>query len=191
MDRSNALVPMQPARLEKPTSGKRPKRVRAKVVQLDNSIRRIPVPIEPAKEWLAGLRAALGTSSGHFIDVSLRRLMAATMVPGEGVATTNSLSAALALVESLEPENEAQAALAVNIACLHAASINLLSRFNSHGPERSAVRLATAAARLERAFHGALETYYKLKRGNTQVIRVEKLEIQAGAQAIVGNVSRA
>jgi hypothetical protein len=30
-----------------------------------------------------------------------------------------------------------------------------------------------------------------LKRGNTQVIRVEKLEIQSGAQAIVGNVSRA
>ena len=30
-----------------------------------------------------------------------------------------------------------------------------------------------------------------VKRGHTQVIRVEKLEIQPGAQAIVGNVSRA
>jgi hypothetical protein len=55
MDHSTALVPMQPAPLEelKPAPGKRPKRVRAKVVQLDNSIHRIPVPIEPAKETAA------------------------------------------------------------------------------------------------------------------------------------------
>jgi hypothetical protein len=65
-----------------------------------------------------------------------------------------------------------------------------MRRFSSGGPERSAVRLATAAARLERAFHSVLATYDKLKSGNTQVIRVEKLEIQPGAQAIVGNVSR-
>jgi hypothetical protein len=51
--------------------------------------------------------------------------------------------------------------------------------------------LATAATRLERAFHSALETFYRMKRGNTQVIRVEKIEIQPGAQAIVGNVNRA
>ena len=125
-----------------------------------------------------------------FIDASVRRLMAPTKVPDELVPTTNSLSAALAFVESMEPENEVQAALAVNAACLQAASTNLLSRINSGMTERSVPRLATAAARLERAFHSALETYYKLKRGNTQVIRVEKIEIQPGAQAIVGNVSR-
>jgi hypothetical protein len=45
--------------------------------------------------------------------------------------------------------------------------------------------LATATSRLERAFHNALDTYYRLKRGNTQVIRVEKLEVQpAGRQLL-------
>ena len=44
--------------------------------------------------------------------------------------------------------------------------------------------------RFERAFQGAVETFYRVKRGNTQVIRVEKIEIQPGAQAIVGQVSR-
>ena len=80
--------------------------------------RRRPVPVDKA----------LGSCSLHFIDASVRRLMAATMLPGEFVPTTNSLSAALAFVESMEPENEVQAALAVNAACLQAASTNLLSR---------------------------------------------------------------
>jgi hypothetical protein len=167
-----------------------PKRVRAKVVELKGSNQRTYVPIEAPKDFVAGLRIALGSCSGHFIEASVRRLMAATMLPGEFVPTTNSLSAALAFVESMEPENEVQAALAVNAACLQAASTNLLSRIPSAMGERSAPRLAAAIARLERSFHSALETYYKLKRGNTQVIRVEKLEIQSGAQAIVGNVSR-
>jgi hypothetical protein len=89
-------------------------------------------------------------------------------LPGEFVPTTNSLSAALAFVESMEPENEVQAALAVNAACLQAASTNLLSRIPKSMGERSAPRLAAAIARLERSFHSALETYYKLKRGNTR-----------------------
>jgi hypothetical protein len=168
----------------------RRRRVRAKVVPLDG-LRLVAVPIDDPKQWRQALRKALGTSSDLFVDASLRRLIASSTLPREAIATTNSLSAALALIESMEPDNEVQAALAVNAACLHAATTNLLSRFHSGGPERSAVRLATAAARLERAFHSALETYYKLKRGNTQVIRVEKIEIQSGAQAIVGNVSRA
>jgi len=168
------------------------KRVRAKVVQLEGTTQRIPVPIDkPHREWAEALREALGTTSNHFVDASLRRLMAATMLPGEAVPTTNSLSAALALIEGMAPENEVQAALAVNAACLHAASANVLGRLGSGGGERRTIMLATAATRLERAFHSALETFYRMKRGNTQVIRVEKIEIQPGAQAIVGNINRA
>jgi hypothetical protein len=193
MDTSTALavVEPKPSPATSPVLKHQPKRVRAKVVQVKGSVHRTYVPIDAPKDFAAGLRIALGSCSGHFIDASLRRLMAATKVPDELVATTNSLSAALALVESMEPENEIQAALAVNAACLQAASTNLLSRIDSGTLDRNAPRLATAAARLERAFHSAIETYYRLKRGNTQVIRVEKLEIQPGAQAIVGNVTRA
>ena len=126
----------------------------------------------------------------HFVEASLQRLIAAAMLPGEAVGTTLSVSAALALVQSLEPENEAQAALAVNAACLHAASANVMSRLSTEGADRRVVMLATAASRLERAFHNALDTYYRLKRGNTQVIRVEKLEVQPGGQAVVGTVRK-
>jgi hypothetical protein len=193
MDKSTAVATVEPRQSPATSSvlKHQPKRVRAKVIELEGSNHRTYVPIEAPKDFVAGLRIALGSCSVHFIEASVRRLMAATILPGEFVPTTNSLSAALAFVESMEPENEVQAALAVNAACLQAASTNLLSRIPKSMGERSAPRLAAAIARLERSFHSALETYYKLKRGNTQVIRVEKLEIQAGAQAIVGNVSRA
>ena len=49
-------------------------------------------------------------------------------------------TAALALVQGLEPENEAQAALAINAACLHAASANVMSRLSTGGGDRRVTR---------------------------------------------------
>jgi hypothetical protein len=106
MENSTALAPVELTPLGPRASKRRPKPVRAKVVQLKGSVQRTYVPIDAPKEWIAALRAALGTTSVHFIDASVRRLMAATMLPGECEPTTNSLSAALALIESMEPENE-------------------------------------------------------------------------------------
>jgi hypothetical protein len=76
------------------------------------------------------------------------------------------------------------------VACLHAATTNVLSRLSVIPSERRAVVVAAAAARLSRAFDHAHETYYRLKRGNMQVIRIKKVEVQPGAQASVGNLHR-
>jgi hypothetical protein len=35
-----------------------------------------------------------------------------------------------------------------------------------------------------------METYYRLKRGVSQIIRIEKVEVQSGGQAIVGVIDR-
>jgi hypothetical protein len=91
------------------------------------------------------------------------------------------------LIASLEPENEVQAALAVS--CLHTASLNVLSRTHGIG-ERNMIAMATACAKLERALHSAIETYYRMKRGVTQIVRVERVEVQPGAQAVIGVVAR-
>jgi hypothetical protein len=94
----------------------------------------------------------------------------------------------LALIESLEPENEVQATVAVHIACLDAASTNVLARLAWSSTESRTTVSANAAAKLERSFLSAINTYHRLKHGNRQVIRIERLEIQQGAQAIVGQV---
>ena len=52
------------------------------------------------------------------------------------------------------------------------------------------IAMATACAKLEHALHSAIETYYRVKRGVTQIVRVERVEVQPGAQAVIGVVER-
>jgi hypothetical protein len=135
-------------------------------------------------DWHLKLAAALGTHSRLFLDASLRQLVAACRLPQEP-ATTTSVSAALELIASLKPENEAQGALAVHVACLHVASINVMARMIG-GTERHTVAMATAAAKLEKAFHSALDTYQRMKSGAHQTVRVERVEVKEGGQAVIG-----
>ena len=113
--------PIDPSLADGPLTEQRrqkPHRVPARVRQLEGTTRRVAQPLGlPEREWRAALQSALGTTSQAFVEASLQRLIAAAMLPGEPVGTTVSVSAALALVQSLEPENGAQAALAVNAAC--------------------------------------------------------------------------
>src|SRR4051794_5372165 len=112
-DMNNVAVPATQGALIPAPPGRRARPVRAKVRQVEGSIRRVAQPIHLAPaEWASALREALGTTSDHFVEASLRRLIEASALPNEAVSTTNSLSAALALIQGLGPENEAQAALA-------------------------------------------------------------------------------
>lgn len=139
------------------------------------------------KEWRIRLKQAFGTASWDFVETSMRQLLQLAKLPQQGVATSTSLSSALTLIISLAPEGEVQAALAVHIACLHMASLRILARMD-HVSERRTVAMAAAAAKLEREFQSAITNYYRMKRGATQIVRIERVEVQSGAQAIVGVV---
>jgi hypothetical protein len=140
----------------------------------------------PKKQWTERLRKALGTKSGAFLAVAVKRLISACPLPGYAVANSAALSAALVLIEALAPSNEVEATLAVHIAALDAASGNMLIRMTGDQGSDSTVIRSNALAKLERAFVAMLAIYQRLKHGNRQVIRIEKVEIQAGAQAVVG-----
>ena len=78
--------------------------------------------------------------------------------------------------------------MAIHVACLHAASLNVLGKM--HGiTAGNVIAMATAYAKLERAYQLSMETYNRLKNGVTQVVRVERVEVQPGANAIVGMVN--
>jgi hypothetical protein len=140
------------------------------------------------KEWIGKLKKALASDSKAFLNASLHRLLAACHLHRHMIPTSVSISAALALIESLDPKNEIEAALAIEIACLHAACGNLLGRLAHSSQERPTLAVANATAKLERALHSAITTFFRLKYGNTQIIRVEKLEVQPGGQALVGQL---
>src|SRR5262249_3026415 len=81
-----------------------------------------------------------------------------------------AVNAALALIEAAAPKDEIAAALAVQMACCHTAAMAVLARLGGgHGTERRVVAMATAAARLLRAYAVQVETLRRVQRGPGQV----------------------
>jgi hypothetical protein len=168
------------------TRERRPRRpIVAKVRQLTALEIYAKAPDKNVEGFRARLKDIFATASPLFVEASMRQLLATAKLPDTAVPDTASLSASLELIASLCPITESEAALAVHIAALHMGAIAVLSRLQTL-TERNVIAMATAAAKIERAFHGALETYQYLKRGATQIVRVERVEIQSGGQAVVG-----
>jgi hypothetical protein len=91
--------------------------------------------------------------------------------------------------DHLKPQNEIEAALALQMACTHTAAVSVLARFRGGGgSERLVVALASAAARLLRAYSGQVEALRRLRHGGDQYVRVEHVHINDGGQAVIGNV---
>ena len=60
-----------------------------------------------------------------------------------------------------------------------------------HGPDRSLVAMASAAAKLLRAYSTQVESLRRLRNGGSQFVRVEHVHVNEGGQAVIGNVSSA
>lgn len=171
--------------------GKRqPVTVRLKRVNANLALH-FPPSEEERKEWEERLKAALGTCSSAFVEASMAQLIAACRLPGSGTSEVG-VNAALAFIEGVKPENEMDAALAIQMAATHSATMGIFSRYGGDfGGEHSMVAGASALARLLKAFATQLEVLRRIRNGGTQVVRVEHVHIHEGAQAVIGTVSKA
>jgi len=176
----------QPAFVPDASQRRRPVRVRSR--RITASFAKLYPPDGEGKIWWGRLKKALGTGSSDFVNASLHQLQAAAQLPGSGISETG-INAALAMIEGFAPQNEVEAALAVQMACTHIATMSVMARLGpGGGPEDRAVRLASTAARLLRAFSTQFEAYRRLRHGGDQFVRVEHVHINEGAQAVIGNV---
>lgn len=170
-------------------SGKSPVRVRLRRINADQA-KPYP-PSGDGAQWWARLKAALGTSSSDFVNATLLQLQSAARLPNSGISEI-AMNAALGFVENAKPQNELEAALVVQMACTHAACMAVLSRIGGgHGGDRHVTMMAAAASKLMRTYAIQVETLRRLRTGGTQIIRIEKIEIRDGAQAVIGNVAKA
>jgi hypothetical protein len=140
------------------------------------------------KVWWGRLKKALGTCSSDFVNASLHQLQRAAQFPGSGICETG-INAALAFIEGFAPKNEVEAALAVQMACTHTATMSVLGRLGpATGTQDHVCRFASAAARLMRAFTTQFEAYRRLRHGGDQYVRVEHVHVNEGGRAVIGNV---
>ncbi len=164
-----------------------PVRVRLKRVNCDQAI---PYPPDgQTRDWWRRLKNALGTASSAFVAASLQQLIAAARLPNGGICEI-AVNASLAFIEGAKPRNEIECALVIQMACTHSATMAVLSRLGGgHGSDRSVAAMASAAARLLRAYATQVEALRRLRNGGSQTVRVEHVHVNEGGQAVIGNVN--
>jgi hypothetical protein len=94
-------------------------------------------------------------------------------------------------IEGENPKGETECAIVIQMACVHSATMAVLGRLGGgHGGDRHVLAAATAASRLSRTFAILVETLRRLRNGGSQVIRIERVDVREGGQAVIGNIDQ-
>jgi hypothetical protein len=161
--------------------------VRVRLERINCEVAKSLAPDGDQQIWLDRLKAALGTASMDFVDATLFQLQAAARLPNSGISEI-AVNAALALIEGEKPKGETECAIVVQMALIHSATIAVLGRLSVAYGDRSVLAAATAVSRLSRAFSTLVETLRRLRNGGSQVIRIERVDVREGGQAVIGNI---
>lgn len=147
-------------------------------------------PHEDAAGWTVRMRDAFGSRSSAFTDQQIQAfcklVLRANMSAADQEAHVNAF---LALISGIAPEDELEAALAVQIAATHAASLDFLRRSMTTDRLDFMDRYVNSATKLQRTMTAQVEALGKLRRGGQQNVRVEHVHIHDGGQAVIGNVT--
>ena len=95
--------------------------------------------------------------------------------------------------ESIGAANALEKMLAHQMAVAHEVAMQFADRAVSYqhrtaGDQVEAARCANAAARMMGAFQSAMLTLQKIRSGGNQTVTVQHVNVQAGGQAVIGNV---
>ena len=162
--------------------------VRVKLERINCDVARSLPPDGDHQVWFDRLMAACGSASPDFVDCLLFQLQAAARLPNSGLSEIG-VNSALALIERERPQGETECAIVVQMACVHLATMAVLGRLGGgHGGDRHVLAAATAASRLSRTFAILVETLRRLRTGGSQVIRIERMDVREGGQAVIGTV---
>src|SRR6266850_8581450 len=151
-------VPASTASVSKPST----RRTRVKLRRLNSDFSKPYPPNGDEKRWWDRLKAALGTTSSDFVNATPVQIQNASRMPSGGISET-SVNAVLAFIEAAEPRNEIEAALAIQMDCTHAVTMAVLNRVGgAYGGDRHVAMMASAGARLLKAFAAQVETMRRL-----------------------------
>ena len=122
-----------------------------------------------------------GTTSNGFTSSAMLHL--GQMVSKDGVPNLDAYNASLALVGAIGPQNELEAALAVQMAATHDLSMEMTRRakFASHLDHMR--EYGNLATKLSRTFAAQMKALSDHRRGGEQVVR--HVHVYEGGQAVV------
>jgi hypothetical protein len=132
---------------------------------------KVPAPVK-VKLKRVNCDHAFGTASSAFVEASLYQLIAAARLPNSGICEI-AVNASLAFIAGAKPRDEIECALVIQMACTHSAAMTVLNRLGGAAGDRNVSAMASAAARLLRAYATQVEALRRLRHGGSQTLRVE------------------
>lgn len=96
---------------------------------------------------------------------------------------------ALGFVDSMEPRDAAEALLVTQMAAIHQATMMMARRLNQVDSIPLQDSAERALNKLGRTFTAQMDTLKRYRSKGQQTVRVERVMVQDGGQAIVGNVA--
>jgi hypothetical protein len=133
------------------------------------------------------LMNALGTASLPFMQGLLRQI---TNVASQGQQPDEAnINFVLAVVNGIEPRDEVEAMLGAQMAAVHMATMTFARRLAhvENIPQQDAAE--RALNKLGRTFTTQMEALKRYRSTGQQTVRVERVNVEAGGQAIVGSVT--
>lgn len=167
----------------------RPRPVRVVTRQSADGQPNLDVSHSDVDGWVDRLRETFGSSSPEFAFEQLQQLIKLASSNLSPEAKEVAVNAMLATVAGVQPQNEMEGVLAVQMAATHQLAMTLLARVGraEHIPVMETN--GNMALKLLRTSREHAEALAKLRRGGNQTVRVEHVHVHSGGQAIVGSVA--
>jgi len=137
----------------------------------------------------AVLASAIALCDESFFAGQLKSLASAANRLGtldEGLLNYGS-----SIVAGIQPKDHVEALLATQMAAIHIATMDMAARVGNANSFEGRVAFEKSFTRLVRTFAGQVEALKRYRSTGEQRVIVERVNVHAGGQAIVGNVSHA
>jgi hypothetical protein len=129
---------------------------------------------------------SLGVCQKDLVDALIRQIFG---ISKEGLDQERDLNNNIATLQGIGPTNAIECLLALQMVAVHSATMEFAGRLQrAENPDRRE-SLERSITRLSRAFIAQAEGLKHLRSTASQVVRVERVVVKNGAQAIVGNVT--
>ena len=127
------------------------------------------------------LVGSFATTSEPFTTACLLDL--ANISVAEGKVDTDRVNAKLALLGAIDPQNELETALALQMVATHDLSMDLLRRTKTATTRDAMMDFGNLATKLSRTFTAQMKALSEHRRGGEQVVR--HIHVYQGGQAVV------
>ena len=148
--------------------------------------------IEPAgKSEMLGLlklHKAFATTSMDPVNARANELL--RYLGAVGADNESRYNAALSFIESMKPQDQAEALLLVQMYVTHDAAIRALSQIGSAEWVPTIQTMGNLAAKLLRISQGQMETLSRMRRGGEQVVKHIHVDNRGGQAVIAENVNQ-